>query len=194
MDTLLSAADQVFARIDRELWVVTSGTGERRGGLIATFISNASLVDSLPRTLLALAKQHHTRHLIDDSRAFGLHLIAARQLDWVWNFGLGSGRDRDKLAGYSVEYAATGVPLLSDALAWLDCRVETTLDTGDRTVYIAEVLAARTGGDEPPLTMRELLRIAPAERLRDMDEMRQRDSEIDAQAILEWRRERARDT
>jgi hypothetical protein len=108
------------------------------------------------------------------------------------NFGVGSGRDRNKLSGYAVEYAKTGTPLLSDALGWLDCRVETTLDTGDRTVYVAEIVAARSIVDEPPLTVRELLRIAPPDRLKEIDALRQRDSARDAQAILEWRaRERS---
>lgn len=191
MDSDASTAGQLFARINRELWVVTSRDAERRGGLIATFVSNASLVDSLPRVLVALAKQQYTRELIEASRSFGLHLISAGQLEWVWNFGIGSGRDRDKLSGYAVEYAKTGTPLLSEALGWLDCRVETTLDTGDRTVYVAEVVAARSIGNEPPLTVHELLRIAPPDRLKDMESLRERDSSRDAQAILAWRRERS---
>ncbi len=182
-----SAATRLFGRTDRELWVVTACDGPRRGGLVATFVSNASLPESLPRAMLAVAKQHHTWQLIEASRSFGLHLISARQLDWVWNFGIGSGRGRDKLAGYALEYGATGTPLLSDALGWLDCRVEAGLDTGDRTIYLAEVVAARNDGDEPPLTLRELLRIAPAERLGQLKQLRERDSAIDTQAILAWR-------
>ncbi|HVA46541.1 MAG TPA: flavin reductase family protein [Pirellulales bacterium] len=183
----ISAASQLFSRTDRELWVVTSFDGRRRGGLVATFVGNASLVDSLPRALLAVAKQHHTWRLIEASDAFGLHLISARQLDWVWNFGIGSGRDRDKLAGYAIDDGVTGSPLLSEALGWLDCRVEARLDGGDRTIYLAEVVAARNDGSEPPLTVRELLRIAPADRLAQLKQLRESDSAIDAQAILAWR-------
>ena len=185
MDT--SAAAQIFEQIDRELWIVTAAHGGRRGGLIATFVSHASLVPSLPRALIAVAKQHHTWQLIEVSHAFGLHLISARQLDRVWHFGLRSGRDVDKLAGFAIESGVTGSPLLSDSLGWLDCRVESQMDIGDRTVYLAEVVAARYHRDEPPLTMKELLRIAPPERLHELKQLRDRDSAIDAQAILAWR-------
>ena len=58
----------------------------------------------------------------------------------MWRFGLRSGRDADKLAGLSMTTATTGSPILTDALGWLDCRVEARLDTGDRTVYLAEVV------------------------------------------------------
>jgi flavin reductase (DIM6/NTAB) family NADH-FMN oxidoreductase RutF len=185
MDT--SAATQVFEQIDREVWIVTAADGGRRGGLIATFVSHASLVPSLPRALIAVAKQHQTWPLIEASQAFGLHLISARQLDLVWHFGLQSGRDVDKLAGFALQPGVTGAPLLNDALGWLDCRVENQMDIGDRTVYLAEVVAARHHRDEPPLTMKELLKIAPPERLHELKQLRDRDSAIDAQAILAWR-------
>jgi flavin reductase (DIM6/NTAB) family NADH-FMN oxidoreductase RutF len=183
----VAAASQIVGLTDRELWIVTAADGERRGGLVATFVSVASLVEELPRVLIALATQHHTRRLIEASSTFGLHLIAARQLEWVWRFGLQSGRDVDKLAGLSHELGATGAPLLTGALGWLDCRVETRLETGDRTVYLAEVVAARLNQSEPPLTVKELLKIAPPERLEQLRQLRERDSRIDAQAILAWR-------
>ena len=182
-----SAASQIFEQIDRELWIVTAANGGRRGGLVATFVSHASLVESLPRALIAVARQHHTCQLIEASKAFGLHLISARHLDWIWHFGLQSGREIDKLSGYALEQGVSGAPLLSDSLGWLDCRVETQMDTGDRTVYLAEVVAARHHRDEPPLTIKELLRISPRERLHELKQLRDRDSAIDAQAILAWR-------
>lgn len=188
----VSAANQLFNLTDRELWIVTAAQGDRRGGLVATFVCRASLVDSLPRVLAALSKQHHTRQLIEESGAFGLHLISAKQIDWVWHFGMESGHTADKLSGWSTEAAVTGAPLLSEAIGWLDCRVETRLDTGDRTVYVAEVLSARQMRDEPPLTMKELLRIAPRDRLHELEQLRQRDSARDAEAIIAWRRRQAK--
>ena len=65
-----------------------------------------------------------------------MHLIDETQLDWVWRFGLQSGSDVDKLAGLQSHTGATGSPLLPEALAWFDCRVESRLDSGDRTVYL----------------------------------------------------------
>jgi flavin reductase (DIM6/NTAB) family NADH-FMN oxidoreductase RutF len=181
------AVADMLARTDRELWLVTARANERRGGLIATFFSSASLPAELPRVLIAVAKQHHTWQLIEASRAFGLHTIARRHLEWVWRFGLQSGRDFDKLDGLTIETAITGMPLLSDACGWLDCRVEATLDTGDRTAYLAEVVEARCKTDEPPLTTKTLLEIAPPERLAQLREQMRRDSEIDAAAIQQWR-------
>lgn len=189
MDT--AAASKLFTLTDRELWIVTASDRPRRGGLVATFVCVASLVDELPRMLIALSKQHYTRELIEASNAFGLHLISAGQLDWVSRFGLQTGREADKLSGLAIETGITGAPLLRDAIGWLDCRVEDRMDTGDRTVYLAEVVDARVNHDEPPLTMNQLLRIAPPERLQELKQLRERDSQVDAQAILAWRKMRS---
>jgi flavin reductase (DIM6/NTAB) family NADH-FMN oxidoreductase RutF len=180
-------AASLFARTDRELWLVTAAAGGRRGGLIATFVSQASIVPDLPRVLVGLAKQHHTHGLIEASGAFALHLFGQEHLDWVWRFGLRSGRDGDKLAGLPTTAAATGSPILTGALGWLDCRVESRMDTGDRTVYLAEVVREESIGDGAPLTARRMVELAPPERRRDLNEQMARDIAIDAAAIRAWR-------
>jgi flavin reductase (DIM6/NTAB) family NADH-FMN oxidoreductase RutF len=177
----------VFAGLDRELWLVTAAAGPRRGGLIATFVSQASIVPELPRVLVGVARQHHTWELIEASGALALHLLGEEHLDWVWRFGLRSGREVDKLQGLSWRPAATGAPCLTEARAWLSCRVEARLDSGDRTVYLAEVLAGALQKAGPPLTVRRLLELAPADRLRELKECMARDSAVDAAAIRAWR-------
>src|SRR5688572_20567317 len=107
------AAAALFARTDRELWLLTAAAGGRRGGLIATFVSQAALVPELPRVLVGLAKHHHTRGLVEAGNAFALHLLGEEHLEWVWRFGLRSGRDVDKLEGIAATAGATGSPILA---------------------------------------------------------------------------------
>jgi flavin reductase (DIM6/NTAB) family NADH-FMN oxidoreductase RutF len=185
-----NAIADVLARCDRELWLVTAQAGKRRGGLIATFVSNASLVPDLPRMLLGLARQHHTWELIEEAGAFGLHLISEDHLEWVWRFGLISGRDRDKLVGLNIETRSTGSPLLKDALAWLDCRVELRMDTGDRTIYLAEVVEGANTRPGRILTVERMLDLAPADKRAALKNAVVHDAKIDAAAIRAWRASR----
>jgi flavin reductase (DIM6/NTAB) family NADH-FMN oxidoreductase RutF len=180
-------AASLFAKTDRELWLLTAAAGERRGGLIATFVSQASIVPDLPRVVVGLAKQHQTWQLVEASGAFALHLLGEEHLAWVWRFGLCSGRDIDKLEGLPMTTGATGSPILSDTLGWLDCRVEGRMDSGDRTVYLAEVVSGELTRDAPPLTARRLIQLAPPERLRELKEQMARDIDIDGAAIRAWR-------
>lgn len=182
-------ASELFGRLDRELWIVTARSEGRRGGLVATFVSQASLVAELPRVFVGLAKHHHTWGLVEESNAFALHLISEDRLDWVWRFGMTSGRDGDKLAGLPFTEGRTGAPRLAGALGWVDCLVEAKLDTGDRTIYLAEVVAAQLSGAEAPLTAKRMLELAPAEKRKELQEQVARDSAIDALAIKDWRRQ-----
>lgn len=184
----LEAASDLLRRLDREVWLVTARDGDRRGGLIATFVGQASIVPSLPRMILGVAKQHHTWSLIEASGAFALHLIGEEHLEWVWRFGLRGGRDRDKLDGLATHAGTSGAPILDEAAGWLDCRVEARLDTGDRTVYLAEVLDARSHGARPILTVGRLRSLIPDDRRRELEDQMARDCAIDARAIDAWRR------
>jgi len=182
-----AAVAALFARTDREIWLVTSQAGSQRGGLIATFVNAASIVPELPRVLVGLAKHHHTHGLVEASGAFVLHLLGERHLEWVYRFGLASGQTADKFIGVDVQQSKANSPLLRDALGWLECKVEAKLDTGDRTVYLAEVSDAVSSGDEPPLTVNRMVQLAPADRRAELRRRMQRDAALDAAAIRAWR-------
>jgi flavin reductase (DIM6/NTAB) family NADH-FMN oxidoreductase RutF len=184
---MLVDAATLFGLLDRELWLVTAAGPSGGGGLLATFVSQASLVPELPRVLVGLARHHHTWQLVEAGNAFALHLLGEEHLDLVWRFGLLSGRDTDKLAGLPVTTGATGSPRLDGVLGWLDCRVEGRLDTGDRTVYLGEVVEARVHQARPPLTFKRALQLATPEQLREMKRLLAHDSALDAEAIHRWR-------
>src|SRR3954452_13625481 len=93
----------VFNRLDPPVWLLTAKAQGRRGGLIATFVNQASITPDLPRVVVGLARQHFTWGLVEQSRCFSLQLLGEGHLDWVWRFGLQSGRDTDKFLGLEVE-------------------------------------------------------------------------------------------
>lgn len=181
-------ASAVFGQTDREIWIVTARAGERVGGLVATFVNQASIVPEMPRVVVGLAKQHFTSELVEESGAFALHLIDEARIDWVWRFGLQSGRATDKFDGLTWSSGATGSPLLHDSIGWLDCRVEAQLDTGDRMLYLAEILDAKLLLRLAPLTTATMLQLAPPDKLKELKAQMTRDIAIDASAIQNWRK------
>lgn len=181
------AITQVLGQTDRELWLLTASADGVRAGLIATFVNQASIVPEMPRVVVGLAKQHHTWQIVERSRHFMLHLLSDEQVEYVWRFGLASGHTVDKWSGVVCTDETAG-PRLTEALAWLECRVEAALDSGDRTIYLAAVLAGRLERAAAPLTMHRLLQSAPPERLRELKAGLERDAAVDAAAILAWRR------
>jgi len=190
LDDTFDAAriDRVLRLVDREIWIVTSAHRSQRGGLVATWVMQASLSADLPLVAAAIAENHFTRELIDGSGTFALHLISADQIDHAWRFGLGSGRHGDKLAGVAYETAVTGAPVLSRHLSWLDCRVVHRHDTGDRVYYWADVLAGGQARiDQPPLTEKQLLAAASPDQKRQLVAGLQSDLEVQLPLYRQWR-------
>ena len=179
--------DKIFRLTNREVWVVTAGTPQRRGGLLATWILQASLDRASPVLVAGIAPNHFTRQLIDETGVFATHLLHQNQFDLALKFALGSGRNVDKLAGLRVSETETGSPLLKDALCWLDCRVFARLDTGDRIFFWADVVAGEQQEHAPPLTEQELLKHVDGETRNRLIADRQHDIEKQKPQHNEWR-------
>ena len=182
-----ASVQHVLSLFDRAVWILTAASGDRAGGLVATFVNNASLVPALPRIAAGIARHHHTWELMEHSRAFAAHLVDEAHADLLWRFGLGSGRDVHKLEGIAWRREQTGSPVLDDALAWLDCSIEAELDTGDRTIFLAAVVAGSVNRAGAPLTATRMFELGSPEQRRRMDDERRRDEAVDSAAIIEWR-------
>jgi flavin reductase (DIM6/NTAB) family NADH-FMN oxidoreductase RutF len=180
----------LFERVDREVWIVMAAHNGERAGLVATFVAPASIVPEMPRVIAGIAKLHATWKLIDASGAFAVHLVDESQAELVWRFGLQSSRDVDKFAGLDIDRAATGSPIVRDASAWLDCRVETRMDIGDRTVFLGEVVDGESKSSARPLMLQKLLALATTEQKRTLREQMEADAALDTQAITRWRAQR----
>jgi flavin reductase (DIM6/NTAB) family NADH-FMN oxidoreductase RutF len=136
----LDQTDAALRFIDRELWIITATDGQRRGGLVATWVSTASIDRQRPILLAGLAPNHFTTELVQSSKAFAAHLLRPEQTEFAWNFARDSGRSRDKLANLGASTHETGSPILSDCLASFDCRVFARHDAGDRIFFWADIV------------------------------------------------------
>jgi flavin reductase (DIM6/NTAB) family NADH-FMN oxidoreductase RutF len=184
---LSDAVAAVFQLTDREVWVVTAAAGNRRGGLLATWVSEASIDREHPTVLAGIAPNHFTAELIDAAGGFAAHLLRADQIALALDFALGSGRDRDKLQGLAVTIHQTGSPVLHDCLAWLDCRVYARLEAGDRIYYWADAVAAGCRGSQRPLTQAGLLAAANDEQHRLLRDDLRHDVALQRPWAAAWR-------
>ncbi len=179
--------EQVFGLIDREIWIVTAAAGDERGGLVATWVSQASIDKNTPTVVVGIATNHYTCELIDLSSAFALHLLRPDQMEVAWDFASGSGRDRDKLALLAAHTEGSESPVLDDCLAWLDCRVFFRFDGGDRIYFFADVLSGGILDAGNPLSESMLIGGATEEQCAALAEHRDRDILSQRPLYREWR-------
>jgi len=180
--------DAVFRAIDRPVWIVTAADGQRRGGLTATWVYQASLDDQAPVVVAGIAPGHYTSELIAAAGCFAAHLLTPEQAPLALRFALASGRATDKLAGLDFVVGQTGCPILSDCLAWLECKVFHAHSTGDRIFYWADVVAGKAVSAAPPLTERDLFAAAGEDDKRRLKELLAADIAAQRPLRSAWRK------
>ncbi len=128
---------------------VTSAWGDKLNGMISNSAIRASLVPTAPRVAVFVLKTNLSHDMIFQSGAFALHLLHSDNWDLIWELGFHSGRERDKLSGFSYKIGGTGCPLLDDVYARLDCRIVNVMDGGASTCFMGEAIDAERGtGDQ----------------------------------------------
>ncbi len=117
-------------------------------GVTASSFSSVSL--DPPLVSVCLARSAFAHDLVHGAGVFGVTILgkdhAALGMAFA-RYEAGS----DRFADHDWVTAQTGVPLLGDALGWLDCRVLHAYDGGDHTIFVGEVLAADTPRTTSPL-------------------------------------------
>lgn len=148
----------------QELWsplvAITAEHEGRTNGLIASTAIAASLLSEAPRVLVELAKANLTHDMVLASGSFALHLLPATPADALdtslalfRTLGTRSGHDGEKMACIPARTGFTGSPLLTDALSYLEARVVATLDGGELTVVLADVVDGERVRDGDYLTI-----------------------------------------
>lgn len=182
-----SEIDSLLRLVDREVWIVTAAAGGKRGGLTATWVSQASIDRERPVILAGLAPNHFTAELVEEGQAFVAHLLAESQTELAWNFAKDSGRNRDKLADLVTAVTPAGLPILQDCLAWFDCRVFARFDAGDRLFFWADVVAAERRGTGSPLREQAFIRSLTDDQRRQLAAQREADVQIQHSLAESWR-------
>jgi flavin reductase (DIM6/NTAB) family NADH-FMN oxidoreductase RutF len=166
-----------------QLWApivaITAAHEGRANGLISSTAVTASLLPEAPRISVQLARASLTRDLALASGAFAVHFLPAdeRGLELFRELGFHSGHDASKLDGVATEQGTLLVPILSDAVAFVEARVVETLDTDDTTVVVADVVGGARLRAAPALTIEYVRERLPADWLAEWERRRERELE-----------------
>ncbi len=169
----------MFSLTNHEIFVLTAHHEGRDNGQVATWIMPATLVPDHPRIAAILSPQNYTHELIALSGRFILHMLAAGQHQLLPRFGLHSGRDRDKFEGMNVWRTPTGLPVIEGCCGWAECRIVTSLNAGDRIVYLADIIAQELQAGCTPLRKRDAFAVQPEDVRIALEEKHRIDGERD---------------
>ncbi|HYT04610.1 MAG TPA: flavin reductase family protein [Gemmatimonadales bacterium] len=137
------------------LYAVTVKHEGEEHGMTANWVTQTS--SDPPMLAVAVENTSKTIGMIRDAHHFTVNLFQQGQRELAGKLARASGSAPHKLKGIKTKPApVSGAPTLADALGWLECRVITTLPSGDHTLVLGEVIAAGVEhGDAQPLTLQE---------------------------------------
>lgn len=123
-------------------------SAEPHGLTVSAF---ASVCPQPPLILISIDHRAGAYHMLEEVGAvFAVSILGEDQTEMSNRFAWV--KDEDRFAEGNWTTAATGAPVLTDALAWMDCTVHFRFDAGTHTIYIGEVQASNVQRrDELPL-------------------------------------------
>jgi flavin reductase (DIM6/NTAB) family NADH-FMN oxidoreductase RutF len=125
--------------------VITTGQGEARAGLTATSVSSLSM--DPPSLVVCINRTSATLQAMRETRVFGVNFLAANHRDVAERFaGRGNVSGAARFNGNEWITLVTGAPLLSDALAAVDCSIDTIMEWNTHAVVIGRVEAVHQPG------------------------------------------------
>jgi len=102
-----------------------------------------------PLIAVCLSKRSHSNSNIKQSGEFTLCLPDESLKEKAWKCSTSSGRNVNKISEYNIEVVQSeqiDVPIIKDSVVAFECKVHETVEAGDHTIFIADVLEVY--GDE----------------------------------------------
>ncbi len=134
--------NRVMWKIPNALALVGSRTGDERNGMTTSWVTQLSMEPVLIG--VGVDNSAVTHRLITAGGSFTVNLWSAEETKVFVKFSKPAVYDAEAgtLNGRPVRDGATGAPVFTEAIAFLDCAVRATHDLGTHTLFVGEVVDA----------------------------------------------------
>lgn len=146
------AKKTLLRKIPHGLYICGVRNGEEMNGFTASWVMQASFQPPLVVNCVKNDSISHT--LLKDSGVFALSFLEAGQKDMAQNFFKPlriAGNKFEDIEFY--EAPETKCPVIKDTLGYVECRVVGSIEHGDHTVFVGEVVGAAVHRDGDPLLL-----------------------------------------
>ncbi len=131
-----STVEQAMGRVVGSLSVVTARKGDVSTAMLASWVAQATF--NPPGVTVAVAKERALESFVHIGDRFVLNILEqGKQLRKHFMKKFAPGEDR--FIDVATEDTSNGVPALTEALAYLECRVEQRMEAGDHWIIYAIV-------------------------------------------------------
>jgi flavin reductase (DIM6/NTAB) family NADH-FMN oxidoreductase RutF len=138
-----------LGRVPSGLFVLTVRRGEAETGMLVSWVQQCSFAP--PQLSLAIQRDREIVAWLTEGSAFTLNILDSSQTDMIGHFGRGFALNEPAFIGVEVERSDGAAPVLSEALAYLECRIVGRCPAGDHDLFLGQVLGGRLLGDGQPM-------------------------------------------
>ncbi|WP_445248512.1 diflavin flavoprotein [Microcoleus sp. OTE_8_concoct_300] len=147
MKSLDSELDKALGRISGGLYIITAQKGDVSGAMLASWVTQASF-KPLGLTI-AVAKDRAIESMMHAGDKFVLNVLEEGNYQtlmrhFLKRFAPGA----DRFAGVKTQPATNGSPILTDALAYMECEVVSRMELSDHHIVYAIVDNGRVSNPE----------------------------------------------
>jgi 3-hydroxy-9,10-secoandrosta-1,3,5(10)-triene-9,17-dione monooxygenase reductase component len=136
---------RVLGHFPTGVTVITAHGEDGPVGMAANSFTSVSLEP--PLVLICPAKSSTTWPLIRAARRFCANILAQNHAEICRQFAQAEG---DRFAGVSLHERPFG-PALDEAVAWIECEIDSEYDAGDHRIVVARVDAIQSAEEAEPL-------------------------------------------
>ena len=133
----------VLDRFHYGIYLITITAEDGYNGMIASWATQCS--HEPPRLALAIRQNRLSHAQILETGKFCVNVLPRELASTIKNFKIADWKNKFHAAGHSL--SANGLPVLDECLGYLDCVVGQTVNAGDHTLFIGEIVA---GGMKNP--------------------------------------------
>jgi len=138
---------QLFKYLSCGVYVIGVRDGDRQNAFTAAWVMQVSF--NPPLLAISINPNNYSFKLLQASGMCTVNVLKTDQYALAEHFGKAG--LADKMAGHRWQTASAGAPILSDSLAYFDCKVVHYADAGDHKIAVCAVLAGGKLNDGAPL-------------------------------------------
>ena len=124
-----------LGRVPSGLFILTARLGDAETGLLASWVQQCSF--DPPQVTLALKRGRYLADWLARGAAYTLNILDDTQTDMISHFGRGFDEGEPAFASVEVERRPGKAAILTEALAYLDCRLVSRHPAGDHDLFIS---------------------------------------------------------
>ena len=141
------AFDAALGRVPSGVFILTVGTGDRATGMLASWVMQAGFEP--PTVSVAVKQGRYVCDWLTEGQPFVLNIVGDGQKEFLKHFAKGFEPGEQAFEGITISKCRTGVPMLTAAVAHLECEPAGHVDSGDHRVFLARVVRGGVADGEP---------------------------------------------